>query len=237
MRTFKVMVIASILLLAAGNLFAQENDWNDIGLKQVISKDSLTKQGYTLVFYNKFSGLDSIVKQRMIDAFFTVYPKEAALYNKHTAKKVIFIMDPGYTGVAATSGNIVRYNSAYFQKHPGDIDVVTHEVMHIVQSYTGNVGPGWLTEGIADYVRYTLGIDNKGAGWSLTPFNSKQSYKDAYRITARFLVWIQKKYSKVLVKKLDAALRDKTYKLILWQSITGKSLDELWKEYVKDPRI
>ena len=108
--------------------------------------------------------------------------------------------------------------------------------MHIVQSYPDGA-PGWLVEGVADYVRYKLGVDNAGAGWSLTPFNPKQNYTNAYRITARFLVWAEKKYSKKLVKKMDAAMRNQTYQPELWTKLTGKTVDELWKEYANDPAI
>jgi hypothetical protein len=205
-------------------------------MEDLVSKDSINRKGYTLIFINKSPKFDSAVKLRMIETFFTVYPKEAKLYNRKTLKKVFFVIDPKYTGVAATAGGIVRYNPAWFASHPGDVDVVTHEVMHIVQSYPDGA-PGWLVEGVADYVRYTLGVDNTGAGWSLTPFDAKQNYTNAYRITARFLVWTEKKYSKKLVKKMDAAMRNQTYQPELWTKLTGKTVDELWKEYANAPAI
>ncbi len=59
----------------------------------------------------------------------------------------------------------------------------------------------------------------------------------AYRITARFLVWTEKNYNKKLVDKLDNAMRTKTYKADIWKELTGKTLDELWGEYAKNPVI
>ena len=231
-----IAICAGILLLATGKLQAQDKDWSYIGTENIVSRDTFIRKEYTLIFINKQPGFDSVVKQKLVETFFTVYPKEAALYNTNTLKKVVFIIDPAYDGVAATAGSIVRFNPGWFKKHPGDIDVVTHEVMHIVQAYTGD-SPGWLVEGIADYVRYKLGVDNAGAGWSLTPFSPKQNYTDAYRITARFLVWAEKKHDAKLVIKMDAALRDKTYTPALWQQFTGKTVDDLWKEYAADPAI
>jgi hypothetical protein len=32
--------------------------------------------------------------------------------------------------------------------------------MHIVQAYPDGAGPWWITEGIADFVRFDDGIDN-----------------------------------------------------------------------------
>ncbi|CAN5826307.1 hypothetical protein BH11BAC3_BH11BAC3_28090 [soil metagenome] len=232
----KKIIVAGILLLAANGLYAQK-DWNNIGMDNVVSKDSFTRKGYTLIFINKSEKFDKAIEDRMVDAFFKVYPKQAKMYNKQTLKKVFFVIDPEYTAVAATAGSIVRYNPEWFVKNPGDIDVVTHEVMHIVQSYPGGAGPGWLTEGIADYVRYKYGVDNEGAKWALPEYNSKQRYTDAYRVTARFLVWVENNYDKKLVQKMNATLHTKTYNKNLWQKYTGKTLDELWADYGKDPAL
>ncbi len=232
----KKLIAAGILLLAAKGLSAQK-DWNNIGMEDVVSKDSFTRKGYTLIFINKSEKFDKAIEDRMVDAFYKVYPKQAKMYNPQTLKKVFFVIDPEYTAVAATAGSIVRYNPEWFVKNPGDIDVVTHEVMHIVQSYSGGAGPGWLTEGIADYVRYKFGVDNEGAKWALPDYNSKQSYTNSYRVTARFLVWIEKKYDKKLVKKMNAALHSKTYNKGLWEKYTGKNLDELWSVYKSNPAV
>lgn len=231
------LVCAGVLMLASGKLCAQEDNWNHIGKDDVVSNDTTIKKGYTLIFINKSPTFSPAVKQRMTDAFFKVYPKEAKTYNKHTLKKVIFLIDPKYTGVAATSGSIVRYNPNWFVSHPGDIDVVTHEVMHIVQGYGDGAGPGWLTEGIADYVRFKMGVDNEGAKWTMPAYTPKQNYTNAYRITARFLVWVEENYDKKLVVQMDAALRNHTYTADLWKTLTGKTVDELWNEYALNPVI
>jgi hypothetical protein len=119
------------------------------------------------------------------------------------------------------------------QKHPEDIDVVTHEVMHIVQNDGRSTGPGWPTEGIADYVRYKFGIDNAGSKWTLPAYKSSQSYKNSYRITAQFFDWLENNGHAGIVKKLDAQLRDHTYTQHTWKDLTGKTLDELWDDYTK----
>ncbi|WP_245758659.1 basic secretory family protein [Zunongwangia mangrovi] len=90
---------------------------------------------------------------------------------------------------------------------------------------------------MADYVRFKYGVDNEGAGWSLPDYNPENSYKNSYRITARFLYWLTKKYDKKIVQKLDKNMRNKTYSADLWNQYTGKSLDELWAEYSESPQI
>jgi hypothetical protein len=199
--------------------------------------DSIKKEKLTLIFINKEASFSLITKKRLIDAFFTVYPEEIKEYNKKSSSVVTFFIDPEYKGVAATSNDIVRFNPAWFVKHPEDIDVVTHEVMHIVQNYGGNNVPGWLTEGIADYVRYEFGVNNLPAGWMLTEYKPGQNYTNAYRITARFLVWAQKNKNHKLVKKLDEAMRSGAYTADIWTKLTGKTVDDLWKEYTENPVI
>ena len=229
---FRLFLLAGLLCSHAGS-FAQQAE------KQypTLSTDNNTKGKYTLIFINKDTALDAVVKKRLTDAFFTVYPKEAETYNKKTSKKVTFIIDPAYDGVAATGGDVVRYNPEWFHKHPGDIDVVTHEVMHIVQAYGDTDAPGWLTEGIADYVRYKFGVDNTGAGWKLSDYNPKQNYDNSYRITARLFVWIEKHYDKHFVKQLDDVMRRHTYTDEFAGKHTGKTFMQLWEEYGKNPAI
>jgi len=215
----------------------RRNDWKWIDEESIVSKDSTTKNGYTLIFLNLSAGFSDKTKQRMTDAFFEVYPKEAQRFNPGTLKKVHFIVDPGFSGVAATSGDIIRFNPKWLSDHPEDIDVVTHEAMHIVQNYGSGGGPGWLTEGIADYVRYVYGVNNTAGKWSLPEFSEKQNYKNSYRITARFLVWLEKNVSPTIVNDLDAAMRQHTYTPEIWKTLAHKTLDELWADYAKNPAI
>lgn len=236
----KVITTASIaLLLLIGNALPSvaQKHWDNIYSQQDISRDTTEKDGVTLIFINKDSAFDQQVLSKMKETFFDVYPKEIKTYNKDASRKVVMIIDPKYDGVAATAGNIVRVNPDWMHKHPEDLDVVTHEVMHIVQSYPSGAGPGWITEGIADYVRNEFGVNNKAANWSLTPFNASQNYTNAYRITARFFVWITKNYQKDFVKKLNSAMHLKKYSENFWKNESGKTIDELWTLYSQNPAI
>jgi hypothetical protein len=206
-------------------------------LPAITKAQEVTTQGdYTVVYTCNAPGFDSAVHHALIRTFFEVYPKQVKRFNKNAAKKVYFAIDTAYDGVAATSGDRIVFNPKWFDKHAKDVDVVTHETMHVIQSYPG-YDPGWLVEGIADYVRYVYGVDNPGANWSLPAFKPEQSYKNAYRVTARFLVWAEKNKNKDLVDKLDSALRKNNYKATMWKDLTGKTLDELWAEYAANPVI
>jgi len=227
MQNRKTRSFIVIALLFAGVLNAQD----------VPQRDSLTRKKFNLIFINKEPSFSAATKEKMVDAFFEVYPKLVKKYNRNAARKVVFVIDPEYKGVAATGGGVIRYNPTWLKDHPEDIDVVTHEVMHVVQAYGRGGGPGWLTEGIADYVRYKYGVNNVKGKWTLPAYKEGQSYTNSYRITARFLLWLQQHGHKKIVEQLDNASRTHTYKPELWQEFTGKTLDELWSDYAKDPDV
>lgn len=201
------------------------------------STEVLKKNGYKLTVINQDAAFDKAEIVKLEETFFEVYPKLEKEYNKKTLKEVTFLIDTAYGGVAETGGGVVKFSSKYMTKHPKDIDVVTHEVMHIVQGYGDGAGPGWLTEGIADYARNKFGVDNAGAHWTLPAFKSTQNYDNAYRVTARFLVWIEKNVKPDLVKILDKQLRDHTFTDDSWKKETGKTVDELWAAYAANPAI
>lgn len=224
-------------LVATTKTSAQRRNWNDIRLDRALSNDTITQKKFTAVYINLAEDFDPGTGKRMIETFFKVYPKEAKLYNQQTLRRVTFVIDPEYQGVAAASGGIIKVNPEWMTKNPEDLDVITHEAMHIVQQYPGGAGPGWITEGIADYVRYELGVNNPAANWSLPALTDRHHYTNAYRVTARFLVWIVKNYDKKFVRKLDRAMRSKTYTEQFWKQQTGKTVDELWEIYKKNPVI
>ncbi|MBS1528694.1 MAG: secretory protein [Bacteroidetes bacterium] len=197
----------------------------------------LKRDGYELTFFNQDKTLDTALQTRMINTFFKVYPELATEYNPRTLKEVMITIDTAYKGVAATDNGKVTISSAWMHKHPEDIDVITHEVMHIVQDYGDSVGPGWLTEGIADYARYKFGVNNAAANWSLPAYKSTQNYDNAYRVTARFLLWIEEKVKPGVVRTLDFQLRTHSFTNNSWKQMTGKDLDELWKAYAEKPEV
>lgn len=234
----KKLAVAALCLLGCSTSFAQSN-WASVqkDVESAVKVDTITKSKFTLVFINKSGDFDPKLHDKLVDVFFTNYPKQVKKYNKQATRKVIFVIDPEYTGVAAAASGIIRFNPEWFKKNPGDIDVVTHETMHLVQNYPNHAGPGWITEGIADYVRYDMGVDNAGANWKLPEFNEAHSYENAYRITARFFAWIEKHKQKGIVQKLDAVMRNKQYTEDFWKQNTGSNVDELWAEYAQNPVI
>jgi hypothetical protein len=130
-------------------------------------------------------------------------------------------------GVAYTSGDEITGSVAYFKRHPDDIGAMVHETVHVVQSYRLPGNPGWLVEGVADYIRFF-----KYEPGNLGPINARRArYDGSYRVTAAFLAYLTEKYDKEIVRKLNKLMREGEYKKEVFQKITGKSLEQLGTEW------
>jgi hypothetical protein len=149
------------------------------------------------------------------------------------------------SGVAATSGSRIRCAAGWFRQNlEGEAKgAVVHELVHVVQAYGRNrrsapdavPAPGWLVEGIADYLRwFRYEPESKGAEVRNRNVGALR-YDASYRVTANFLNWVVTRYDPDLVKHLNAALRQGRYREDLWKERTGHPLAELgeqWRENV-----
>ena len=134
-------------------------------------------------------------------------------------------------GIADTSRDNIRIYSNWIEKHPDDIGLVVHELVHVIQGYRHG-GPSWLTEGIADYIRWAI-YEGKPQQWfSVT--DRPDGYKQSYRVSAGFLLWIEADRAPGIVKKLNTAMRKGLYSDELFEKETGLALGQLWAEYVKE---
>lgn len=149
--------------------------------------------------------------------------------------KIVYNIDAAYDdegGIAYTSGRTVVLNPYWLKRNPNDIDCMTHELIHVAQSYK-TYDNSWLVEGIADYGRNMFGVNNAKAGWSLPRKYNGGSLKDGYNTTAAFLVWVEKTYAPDMVDVLNELLKENKYKESIWEEKTQKSIDNLWNEYTK----
>ena len=143
---------------------------------------------------------------------------------------------------ASAGGSRINCNIGWFRRNlKGEAKgAVVHELVHIVQQYrrsrrerNASRPPGWLVEGIADYIRWFL-YEPETKGAEITRRNLANARYDAnYRISANFLSWVTGKYDPELVRKLNAAARSGRYREELWKEYTGKSVQELGDEWRK----
>lgn len=174
------------------------------------------------------------------------YPKIVAMLPSegfHAPTKIAlrYRDDMGGTPASAADAN-VNLNAKWFR---GELKreargAVVHELVHVVQSYGGHrkrnasPTPGWIVEGIADYIRWFL-YEPESRGAEITKRNLAQARYDAsYRVTGNFLNWVVQHKDKELIRKLNTAAREGRYSEQLWKEWTGKSVAELgeeWKQF------
>ena len=139
-------------------------------------------------------------------------------------------------GVASTSGDKITIAAAYVRGHTNDIGMVIHELTHVVQAYPaakeGFTKPGWLVEGIADYIRI-YHFEPDAPRPRVNP--DKASYRDSYKTTAAFMAWLEQRNAGA-VRRLNAALRQGRFKENLFQDCAGKPLDDLWRDFADSLR-
>jgi hypothetical protein len=155
------------------------------------------------------------------------------------------IIAPG-RGVAATGGNRVTANSDWLKRELNReaVGSLVHEEVHVVQRYGGGRRsnpdfkrpPGWLVEGIPDYLRWFL-YEPQSHGADAVFFKGRRNqnfkYDGLYRVSANFLNYVVQKYDKDknLITKLNAACRQGKYTDDFWKDFAGKTIDELNDEW------
>lgn len=137
-------------------------------------------------------------------------------------------------GVAYASGTTITISADWIAKHPDDIGMVVHELVHVVQAYRHRV-PGWVTEGIADYIRFFLYEKNGDRTCRVNPERSK--YTDSYRTTGAFFDWIVRNRNPRFVTSLNAICRSSGLPddriSAVFQELAGDEPDKLWAEFVE----
>lgn len=145
-------------------------------------------------------------------------------------KEIKLVFKKELKAPAYATGSSIFVNEGWIRANRDDFGCVIHELTHVIQAYPpSRNSPGWLVEGLADYIRF----------WKYEPevprphIDRKRSkYQDGYRTTGAFLAWIAMKYDKRIIRRLDQSLRDRNYSEAIFAEVTGRSLDALWEEFV-----
>ena len=160
---------------------------------------------------------------------------------KWTRGAVTLILNPK-DGVAASNAESrkIWLSMNFAEKCPQEVvGACIHELAHVVQDYRPAAGradpyaatPGWLVEGIADWVRW---VNYEGAaGVKRVTDDAKRNPKHdaAYGVTAAFLDYVAKKYDKDFVTKLNKLCRDGYYGEDAWTKLTKKTREQLAEEW------
>lgn len=136
--------------------------------------------------------------------------------------------DEPMAAAALTLGRRITYNEPYVDSHSEDAPgLIIHELIHVVQQYGSNPVPVWLTEGIADYLRYYV----------LLPDPSRRAdpltadYRKGYQHAALLLDYlIRTRHGgdyKVLIHPLNAACRSGSDPLAWLEQTYGMTPDAI----------
>lgn len=177
---------------------------------------------------------------RLVTEFYRCYPALLARFEDPAdpaPRKITIVFKDRMRVPAYCAGDTITVSGRWLRDHPEDIALLTHELTHAVQQYPrakdGFEKPGWLVEGLADYARKVYGPERQ-PGWSLPArLTDRNNYTDSYRVTARFLVWLDEKHPGA-VDALHNALRAGEYTDELWRTTTGEPVAELWAECVAE---
>lgn len=136
-------------------------------------------------------------------------------------------------GIGATSGTKIVVFSNWIEKHPEDFGLVVHELVHVIQQYP-RATPEWVTEGIADYIRWAI---YEGKPQHLFPVpEGIDGYKQGYQAAAGFFLWLETHKAPGIVRKLNTAMRKSDFDPNLFEELTGNDLTTLWKQYAAEQR-
>jgi hypothetical protein len=131
---------------------------------------------------------------------------------------------------ALTRGSVIEVDARGLLarlRDPDALAMIAHEMVHVAQRYPH--APGWLVEGIADYMRYYVLITDdpsrafqaKGATW-----------RGGYQASAGFLDWAEQGHPGT-VTRINAALRAGEDGEALLRETVGQPLPQAWTAYIE----
>lgn len=223
-----IRLVLALAIAQEGSTPKQETTDSETAEKKVSEPLRLTIEGPVDAELAPVAG-------KLAEHFYQCYPKLLARFehpDKPAPRRIRIVFDPKLRIPAHCSGGTVTVGVEWLKKNPDDIGMLAHELTHAVQAYPKS-DPGWLTEGIADYARQLYGPE-KQPGWELPEkLLAQQSYKDSYRVTARFLAWLDEKHPGT-VDKLHREMQNRTFELEDFQEFTGEDVDTLWRACVTE---
>ena len=194
----------------------------------------------SIIFF-KTTNPVSVLSDAVNSVLHTLYPSTDS--NKIPPTRSITLVLRPMDGVAYTTGSDldddhkeIHFSLNYIANVPSEpakrqqeeiAGVLVHEMVHAWQWNAFGTAPGGLIEGIADFVRLRANLS--------PPHWKKEAGGDwdaGYQHTGYFLDWIEDKFGKGSVVKVNEKLRVGPYEeKEFWNSLFGKTVDRLWAEY------
>ncbi|KAI0099058.1 BSP-domain-containing protein [Nemania sp. FL0031] len=173
-----------------------------------------------------------------------LYVHPDSVFHMPSTRSVTLIVRP-MGGVAYTTGieldpeqhKEIHLSSHYVagispERRSHEIEgVLVHELVHCYQYNGHGHAPGGLIEGIADWVRL-------GAGLAPPHWRKGEEvhgkWDAGYQHTAYFLQYLEERFGKGTVRRLNEGLRTNKYEeKPFWTGILGGPVEQLWEDYKK----
>ena len=199
------------------------------------SEKPTPKGGYRITIEGEVDEKLAPVAGKLTEAFYESYPKLVKRLenpDKAAPRHITVRFKTGIKVPAYCTGDTITVSVEWLTEHPEDIGMLTHELTHAVQGYPKGE-PGWFTEGLADYTRKIYGPKDQ-PGWALPEkLTPKNSYRQSYRVSARFLEWLDGKHPGA-VDKLHHKMQTGEFVVEDFERVTGTPLDTLWTQCVEE---
>lgn len=157
----------------------------------------------------------------------------ARLPEKVTLTFVPHALAPAYYD----AGERIYFDTSHVLEDPTNYGMAVHELCHVVQQYKAS-GHSWVTEGLADYVRFYLYETDPANG----ALHAQSRYTDSYRTTALFFAFLENTSDPGIVLRLSTAMRDPATNDAVIRRVFAenlalppggrKTLDELWRDFM-----
>jgi hypothetical protein len=150
-----------------------------------------------------------------------------------TVQSKIQIEISEFDGVATVGNGVIRLSSRHLQLINDTGEDVGSEIRGIIcymiaimyQIHFDVPDTNWVWQGVANYVRHRAGffpLDERSKGGS---------YRNGYEYSGFFFVWLEQQ-NPGFVYKLNQSFKDgEAWDPQIFETLTGKSLDDLWDEY------
>jgi hypothetical protein len=174
------------------------------------------------IFNDQVSDPQAFIKQISREVCLVLYDNVAAV--KKINQVTLVIESPG-SGVAATGGDRTGFSATYIGKLPRRREVrdLRGGRPRVHAHLSIRARPGWMIEGMADFVRFRAGY------FKITNRRKGGNYNSAYQTTGFFIAWLDDKYPG-FGRRLNAAMRTNASEQT-FMDLTGKPVQMLWQEY------
>ena len=209
------------------------------------TKTLIIKGKYCEVNYSKYLQ-EMAYAHQVVDLADKVIPKVKSIHTGRSPdEKIKIILDRNREWPAATEGKTVVLNLDHFDKiaetygmREADDGAIVHEIDHaILYAPKYDNSTSWLIEGIADYVRYSLGYQRRQKGGLNGSYpHFEEIVLSSSQSTADFIMFLQTMRS-TIVKDLVRALLNGTYNEKIFKKYYKKTLEELIAEYIKSASL